>query len=105
INPAHYDMRFAKPLDEKMLHEVFNKYSKIITVEDGTVKGGFGSAILEFMAEHNYNASVKIMGIPDIIIEHGSPKELYNETGIDANHIAEAIRDMAKIEVNKLIAD
>ncbi len=103
INPAHYDMRFVKPLDEEMLHEVFKKYAKIITVEDGTVKGGFGSAILEFMAEHNYNAQVKILGIPDKIIEHGSPKELYNEIGIDANHIAEAIRDMAKIEVNNLI--
>jgi 1-deoxy-D-xylulose-5-phosphate synthase len=105
LNPAHYDMRFVKPLDEKMLHEVFKNYSKIITVEDGTVKGGFGSAILEFMAEHNYNASIKILGIPDAIIEHGTPKELYNEIGIDANNIAEAIRDTAKIEVNKLIAD
>lgn len=105
INPAHYDMRFVKPLDENMLHEVFKNYSKIITVEDGTVKGGFGSAILEFMAEHNYNVSVKILGIPDTIIEHGTLKELYNEIGIDANHIAETIRDMAKIEVNKLIAE
>jgi 1-deoxy-D-xylulose-5-phosphate synthase len=104
INSAHYDMRFVKPLDEKMLHEVFKKYSKIITVEDGTVKGGFGSAVLEFMAEHNYTASVKILGIPDKIIEHGSLKELQTEVGIDANHIAEAIRDMSKIEVNKLIA-
>jgi len=105
LNPAHYDMRFVKPLDEKMLHEVFKNYSKIITVEDGTVKGGFGSAILEFMAEHNYNASIKILGIPDTIIEHGTTKELYNEIGIDANNIAKAIRDMAKIEVNKLIAE
>ena len=104
INPAHYDMRFAKPLDKKMLHEVFKKYSKIITIEDGTVTGGFGSAVLEFMAEHDYKAHVKILGIPDAIIEHGTPKELYNEIGIDANHIAEAIRDMAKIEVNKLIS-
>ena len=105
INPAHYDMRFAKPLDEKLLREVFKTYSKIITVEDGTVKGGFGSAILEFMAEHNYTASIKILGIPDTIIEHGKPNELYNEVGINANNIAEAIRDMAKIEVNKLIED
>jgi 1-deoxy-D-xylulose-5-phosphate synthase len=105
INPAHYDMRFVKPLDEKMLHEIFKNYSKIITVEDGTVKGGFGSAILEFMAENNYSSHVKILGIPDAIVEHGSPKELYNEVGIDANHIAEVIRDMAKIEVNKLIAE
>jgi 1-deoxy-D-xylulose-5-phosphate synthase len=105
INPAHYDMRFVKPLDEKMLHEVFKKYSKIITVEDGTVKGGFGSAVLEFMAENNYQAHVKILGIPDTIVEHGTPKELYNEIGIDANHIADAIREMSKIEVNKLISE
>jgi 1-deoxy-D-xylulose-5-phosphate synthase len=105
INPAHYDMRFAKPLDEEILHGVFKKYSKIITVEDGPVVGGFGSAVLEFMAEHNYNAHVKILGIPDEIIEHGTPKELYNEVGIDANHIADVIREMAKIEVNKLIAE
>ncbi|MEP7252785.1 MAG: 1-deoxy-D-xylulose-5-phosphate synthase, partial [Ginsengibacter sp.] len=104
INPAHYDMRFVKPLDEELLHEVFRSYQKIITIEDGTIKGGFGSAILEFMAEHNYQAQVKILGIPDKIIEHGTPKELYNEIGIDANHVADAIRDMAKIEVNKLIA-
>ncbi len=103
INAAHFDMRFAKPLDEEILHEVFKNYSKIITVEDGTVKGGFGSAILEFMAENNYTAQVKILGIPDKIIEHGTPKELYTEIGIDANHIAEAIRSAAKIEVNKLV--
>ena len=103
LNPAHYDIRFVKPLDDALLHEVFAKYSKIITVEDGTVVGGFGSAILEFMNEHNYKATVKIMGIPDRYIEHGSPKELYNEIEIDAPHIAEAIRDMSKIEVNKLI--
>ncbi len=103
INAAHYDMRFVKPLDEEMLHEVFRKYPKIITVEDGTIKGGFGSAVLEFMAENNYNARIKILGIPDKIIEHGTPKQLYNEIGIDANHIAEVIRDMVKIEVNRLV--
>jgi len=98
INPAHYDMRFAKPIDEELLYEVFTKYNKIITVEDGTVVGGFGSAVLEFMAANNYNAEVKIMGIPDKIIEHGSPKELYNEIGIDTNHIADVIRYMVKSE-------
>jgi len=102
INPAHYDMRFAKPLDEKMLHEVFNRYNKIITIEDGTIIGGFGSAVVEFMAANNYNATVKILGIPDKIIEHGSPKELYNEIGIDANHIADVIRELNKIEIKKL---
>src|ERR1044071_1098894 len=73
VNPAHYDMRFAKPLDEEMLHEVFNKFEKIITVEDGTVVGGFGSAVLEFMNAHRYVAEVKLLGIPDKIVEHGTP--------------------------------
>jgi len=102
ISPAHYDMRFVKPLDEELLHEVFSKFNKIITVEDGTIKGGFGSAILEFMNEHNYKAEVKIMGIPDRIVEHGTPKELYNEIEIDANHIAQTIREMLKVNVNIL---
>src|SRR5437868_9336617 len=99
INPAHYDMRFAKPIDEELLHEVFNKYHKIITVEDGTVVVGFASAVLEFMAVHNYKAEVKIIGIPDTIIEHGSPKELYNEAGIDASNIADAIRQIDKVPI------
>ena len=99
INPAHYDMRFAKPLDEEMLHEVFAKFNKIITVEDGTVVGGFGSAILEFMNANGYKADVKIMGIPDRLVEHGTPKQLYDEIGIDANGIAEALRVMSLCDV------
>ncbi len=99
INPAHYDMRFAKPLDEEMLHEVFGKFGKVITIEDGTIVGGFGSAILEFMNEHGYKADVKIMGIPDHLIEHGTPKQLYDEIGLDANAIAQAIRQMASVPV------
>lgn len=94
IDPAHYDMRFVKPLDEAMLHEVFSRYDKVITLEDGTVKGGFGSAILEFMAEHDYKASVKIMGIPDRLVEHGTPKQLYHEIGIDAESIAATTREL-----------
>jgi 1-deoxy-D-xylulose-5-phosphate synthase len=94
IYPAHYDMRFAKPIDEEMLHEVFSKYNKIITIEDGTVVGGFGSAVLEFMNANGYKADVKIMGIPDRLVEHGTPKQLYNEIGIDANGIREAIKEM-----------
>ncbi len=94
IQPAHYDMRFVKPLDEEMLHEVFARYSKVITIEDGTVVGGFGSAVLEFMNENGYHAEVKMMGIPDSIIEHGSLKELYAEVGIDSNHIMQAVRDI-----------
>jgi 1-deoxy-D-xylulose-5-phosphate synthase len=103
INAAHYDMRFAKPIDEAMLHEVFSKYQKIITVEDGTVVGGFGSAVLEFMNEHNYHASVKIMGIPDRLVEHGTPKQLYAEIGLDANGIAETLRQMSSVSVEELV--
>jgi 1-deoxy-D-xylulose-5-phosphate synthase len=103
LNPAHYDMRFVKPLDEELLHEVFQKYSKIITVEDGTVVGGFGSAILEFMNVHHYKADVKILGIPDVIVEHASQKQQQVEAGIDAENIADVIRKMAKIDVDKLV--
>ncbi len=99
IYPAHYDMRFAKPIDEEMLHEVFAKFNKIITVEDGTVVGGFGSAVLEFMNEHGYNADVKIMGIPDRLVEHGTPKQLYDEIGIDANGIANMLRSFVEKKV------
>jgi 1-deoxy-D-xylulose-5-phosphate synthase len=103
INPAHYDMRFAKPLDETMLHEVFAKFDKIITVEDGSIQGGFGSAVLEFMNDNNYKATVKILGIPDRLVEHGTPKQLYDEIGIDANGIAEELRAMSKINVSELV--
>lgn len=94
LNPAHYDMRFAKPLDENLLHEVFAKFDKVITVEDGTVQGGFGSAVLEFMAMHHYGAEVKILGMPDHVIEQGTPKELQKECGYDAPAIAAAVREM-----------
>jgi 1-deoxy-D-xylulose-5-phosphate synthase len=96
---AHYDMRFAKPLDEALLHEVCRKFNKIITIEDGTVVGGFGSAVLEFMAEHGYKADLKIMGIPDRLVEHGTPKQLYEEIGIDANGIAQAVKAMMRNKV------
>lgn len=92
IDPAHYDLRFAKPLDEELLHEAFSRYNKIITVEDGTVQGGFGSAVLEFMAAHNYSAQVRILGIPDRVVEHGTPKDLHKECGFDAPAIATAVR-------------
>jgi 1-deoxy-D-xylulose-5-phosphate synthase len=92
IHPAHYDLRFAKPLDEELLHEVFSKYKKIITVEDGCIQGGVGSAVLEFMADHNYSAKVKRLGIPDEYIEHGEQAELWAECGYDSNAIVEAVR-------------
>ncbi len=100
ITPGHYDMRFAKPLDEEMLHEVFSKYNKIITVEDGTVVGGIGAAILEFMADHGYKADVRILGIPDRIVEHGSQKELHKECHYDADAIAATAREMMKAVVS-----
>ena len=98
-NPAHYDMRFVKPLDEAMLHEIAQKFTKIITVEDGTIVGGFGSAVLEFMAAHNYTPEVKMLGIPDRIVEHGKPEELHRECGYDAQAIADAVREMKQIEL------
>ncbi|MFY7899416.1 MAG: transketolase C-terminal domain-containing protein, partial [Chitinophagaceae bacterium] len=105
INPAHYDMRFAKPIDEEMLHEVFAKYNKIITIEDGTTIGGFGSAVLEFMAQHNYSAQVKVLGIPDRLVEHGTLKELHRECNYDAQGIVETVREMMsdKVRVNELM--
>lgn len=104
LNPAHYDIRFVKPLDQDLLHEVFQNFSKIITVEDGAIMGGFGSAILEFMNEHGYKAEVRILGIPDHYIEHGTPTQLYEEIGLNPHQIADEIRNMAKVDVNKLIA-
>ena len=100
IDPAHYDMRFAKPLDEELLHEVFNTYNKIVTIEDGTVVGGFGSAVLEFMNQHQYKAEVEVLGIPDRIVEHGSLKELHNECNYDAGSIANAVRVLLQKQIS-----
>ncbi len=100
LDVGHYDMRFAKPLDENLLHDALKKFDKILTVEDGTIVGGFGSAILEFMTKHGYKNEVKMLGIPDEIIEHGTLKELHNECHYDANAIAEAIRAMMKDKIS-----
>jgi 1-deoxy-D-xylulose-5-phosphate synthase len=94
IDPAHYDLRFVKPLDEALLHEVFQQYDKIVTVEDATVVGGFGSAILEFMNAHGYQSQIKILGIPDAVVEHGSLKELHQECHYDAAAIADAVKTL-----------
>ncbi len=99
LQPAHYDMRFAKPLDEELLHEALSNYDKIITVEDGTIAGGFGSAVAEFMALHGYKNDLKVLGIPDRIVEHGTLKELHRECGYDAQAIADAVREMMKKKV------
>ena len=94
ISPAHYDMRFVKPLDEALLHEIFLQFDKIITVEDGCVMGGFGSAVIEFMANHGYMAKVKRLGIPDAIVEHGEQLELHRECGFDPEGIARAVHEL-----------
>ncbi|MCH2232654.1 MAG: 1-deoxy-D-xylulose-5-phosphate synthase [Crocinitomicaceae bacterium] len=83
VSAAHYDMRFAKPIDETILHEVFSKFDKVITVEDGCTVGGMGSAILEFMADHKYSAQITRLGIPDKFVHHGTQQELYQECGYD----------------------
>jgi 1-deoxy-D-xylulose-5-phosphate synthase len=103
INPAHYDLRFVKPIDEDLLHEAFSKYSKIVTVEDGTVVGGFGSAVLEFMNKYGYKADVTILGIPDRLVEHGSPKELHRECAYDAQGIAAAVRILMQESVTSIV--
>ncbi|MFZ7153040.1 MAG: 1-deoxy-D-xylulose-5-phosphate synthase [Candidatus Pollutiaquabacter aromativorans] len=92
FHPAHYDMRYVKPLDEELLHEIFSRFKKIVTVEDGCLMGGFGSAVAEFMITHNYQASITRLGIPDEFIEHGEQKELWNECGFDSEAIKKAVR-------------
>ncbi len=103
LSIAHYDMRFIKPLDEILLHEVFSKFDKIITLEDGCIIGGLGSAVLEFMADNNYQASVKRLGIPDKFIEHGTQDELYNECFYDVNAIVETAKSFG-IKSKKALA-
>lgn len=91
---AHYDMRFVAPLDKDALHDVFKKFSHILTIEDGVLKGGFGSAIIEFMCDNGYKADVRRLGIPDYFVEHGTQDELYRECGYDAEGIEIAVREM-----------
>ena len=93
-NISHWDMRFVSPLDKELLHTVFKKFKHIITVEDGILKGGFGSAIVEFMSDNGYNSEVRRLGIPDYFVEHGTQEELQRECGFDAEGIEIAIREM-----------
>lgn len=92
INAAHYDMRFVKPLDEEALHSIFKSYKRVITIEDGVLQGGFGSSVLEFMADHQYNAVLKRIGIPDKFIDHGTTDELYREYGLDQQGIYRTVK-------------
>ena len=94
VSAALYDLRFVKPLDEVLLHEVFGKFDQVITVEDGCIQGGMGSAVLEFMADHGYSAKVVRLGIPDTIVEHGSQPQLWAECGYDAASIEETATKM-----------
>ena len=87
LSIAHYDLRFLKPLDEEMLHEIGRRFRHIVTVEDGVVRGGMGSAVLEFMADHGYKPDVRRIGVPDRFIEHGTVAQLYHLCGMDEEGI------------------
>ena len=99
IHAAHYDMRFVKPLDENLLKKIFKKFSQVITVEDGVIAGGFGSAIIEYMSDHNFHANIRRLGIPDRFIDHGTQQELYHECGFDEEGIIKAVKEMIKLKV------
>ncbi len=95
LEVAHYNMLFVKPLDEKLLHQMFKEFDKIITLEDGTVNGGFGSAILQFSQTYNYsNKTIKVLGIPDEFITHGSIEELFTQIGLDEKSLYQTIKQM-----------
>jgi len=96
IKIAHYDMRFAKPLDTEILDSIFARFRKIITLEDGVVMGGFGTAIMEYANLKNYEADIKMLGIPDRFIEHGTIDELHHECGIDEEGIERTIKELIK---------
>jgi 1-deoxy-D-xylulose-5-phosphate synthase len=89
---AHYDLRFVKPLDQDLLHGIFRKHEIIITVEDGVIKGGFGSAIAQFASENNYTNNLIILGIPDAFLEHGTVLQLQEIAGISSGKIAQTLQ-------------
>ena len=93
---AHYDLRFLKPLDEELLHEVGKRFKHIITIEDGTRNGGMGSAVLEWLSDHGYTPTVKRMGMPDEFVEHGTVAELKRICNMDIDSIVAAIKETKK---------
>lgn len=95
ITVAHFDMRFVKPIDEEALHSVFSKYKRVVTVEDGVLQGGFGSAVLEFMTDHQYCAEIKRIGIPDKFVDQGTTEELYRDYGLDQQGIYKTVKAFA----------
>jgi 1-deoxy-D-xylulose-5-phosphate synthase len=96
ISLTHYDMRFIAPIDTGVLHSVFRKFRKIITIEDGVLKGGFGSAVIEFMCDNGYSSEIKRLGIPDYFVEHGTQEELIRECGFDTESVVNEIRKILK---------
>lgn len=96
VSVAHYDIRFVKPLDEEMLHAVGKKFKNIVTVEDGAISGGAGSAIIEFMAANGYNPTIRCIGIPDTFVEHGTTEQLYEICGMDKDTVLRTILQMKK---------
>ena len=96
VSVALYDMIYLKPIDEELLHEVGKKFNRIVTVENGVIKGGLGTAVLEFMADNGYTPKVKRIGVPDRFIEHGSVPELFKLCGMDSESIAEVVKEMVK---------
>ncbi|HEC43804.1 MAG TPA: 1-deoxy-D-xylulose-5-phosphate synthase [Bacteroides sp.] len=99
ISAAHYDMRFVKPIDEELLHKVFKQFKHVITVEDGSLTGGFGSAVVEFMCDNTYTSQVKRLGVPDRFIDQGTQEELYKECGFDPESIANTVKSLVKPKV------
>ena len=93
---AHYDLRFAKPLDEELLHVIGARFDKVITIEDGVLRGGVGEAVVKFMNDNGYNSHIRCLGIDDKFIEHGTPAELYALCGYDATSIVNAIKELLK---------
>jgi 1-deoxy-D-xylulose-5-phosphate synthase len=105
VSVAHYDMLFVKPIDETMLHEVFSKFKKVITVEDGCLMGGFGSAVLEFMVDQKYTAEIVRLGIPDEYIHHGTQEELWADCGFNKGAIVKTVSKMLSIQKQTKVAE
>jgi 1-deoxy-D-xylulose-5-phosphate synthase len=92
IRASHFDMRFVKPLDEQALHKVFSKFKQVVTIEEGVLQGGFGSAVAEFMTDHQYAVRLKRIGVPDQFIDQGTPEELNRECGLDQQGIYQTVK-------------
>ena len=94
VSVAHYDMRFVKPLDQRLLEEIADKFDRIVTIEDGSVIGGFGSAVAEWMADHDKKPILRRIGLPDAFVEHGKVSELQQLTGLDVENIKKTILNL-----------